>query len=91
MRATSARNSARLSWRRSPDSPLKISAGESSAPRSRFSAKLRRASGKNLPSKISAPGSKTCSPRVSAITSQKSQAVDQNASGLATEKSWSSV
>ena len=91
MRPTSDRNSAQLNSRRSPASPLKISAGASSLPRSRFSAKFSRASGKNRPSYISAAGSKTRSPRSCAMTSQKSQAAAQNAAGSATEKSWRAV
>jgi hypothetical protein len=55
--------------------------------RSRFSAKLSRASGKKRAPGIRSGCSSTTSPRCSAITPQKSQTEDQNFSISAIEKS----
>jgi hypothetical protein len=83
-RPTSRRSSRALIVRCTRFSPLKISAGPSSVRRSRFSAKLSRASGKNRAPGISSKRSVTCPPLKPRMP-VKSQSDDQNASGRSSE------
>ncbi len=68
-------------------SPQNAMAVSGPAPLSRFSAKFSRASGKNWAPGIFSASASTRSPRVSAITPQKSQTLCQNFSGSAFDHS----